>query len=239
MIFSETARSVLTENFGFRAENVLLIPHGVPDIPFIPPGKLELPGVPRRAVSFITCGLLRPAKGIEKAIAAFASLRKEWPDFAYIICGADHPRNPDAKEYRRQLLCSVATQDLEDHVFFVDRFLELPELILKIQACNAGVFAYTSPEQSSSGVLTLMLSCGRPVISTDFQYARAIVNPSNGILVPAGDLDMFALALKSFASHPSLQLQMAKDSYTSTRRWVWREVAARHLELLNEVSKLS
>ena len=122
---------------------------------------------------FITTGLLRPAKGIEHVITAMSEVKKRFSDFVYVICGAEHPRNATAKEYRSRLCAAVSDSGLENHIFFVERFLGWPELIRAIQACDVGILAYTALEQCSSGVLALMLGCGRPVIATDFQYARA------------------------------------------------------------------
>jgi glycosyltransferase involved in cell wall biosynthesis len=234
VVFSERARLILMEMYAADAEKVKVIPHGVPDVAFMRPGALELPEAPRRGVSFITCGLLRPAKGIEDALAAFALLKNVFTDFTYVICGADHPRNPAAGEYRRHLLELVEYHELKDHVVFLDRFLEPTAMIRAIQACDAGIFAYKSPEQSSSGVLALTLSCGRPVIATDFQYARAVVNGDNGILVPAGNSGMLTEAIESLALDSGRRIAMGTASHQLTRGWAWRDVARKHFQLIDE-----
>jgi len=107
---------------------------------------------------------------------------------------------------------------------------------MAIQACDAGILAYTSPEQSSSGVLALTLACGRPVITNDFQHARAIVDGKNGILVPAGDAGALVSAIEFLAQDKNLRGQMAETSYVSTRSWVWPEVAQKHLDILCELA---
>jgi glycosyltransferase involved in cell wall biosynthesis len=95
---------------------------------------------------------------------------------------------------------------------------------------------YTSPEQSSSGVLALTLSCGRPAIATDFQYARAILDGHNGMVVPSGNLNALISAIESLALNDGERARMAEASYNSTRSWVWPEVAQRHLKILGEMS---
>lgn len=187
---------------------------------------------------FITFGLLRQAKGVENALAAFAQVKAFCPDFAYIVCGSDHPRNAGSRDYRRQLLSAVANCGLEDHVFFLDQFLEWPDLVGTIQACHVGLLPYTSPEQSSSGVLALTLSCGRPVVATDFHYAKATVSADNGIIVPIGNVDALVSAISGIALDADRRRRMSEASYTSTRSWIWREVAQRHLEILDEVLNL-
>jgi glycosyltransferase involved in cell wall biosynthesis len=233
IVFSQVAANILRSNYGIPMEKVEVIPHGVPDVPFRQLGEVELSGVPPRSVRFITTGLLRPAKGVETALAALGEVKKRFSDFAYIICGADHPRSAVAKEYRSKLIAAVSHHKLENHVFFVDRYLDWPELIGAIQACDAGILAYTSPEQSSSGVLALTLSCGRPAIATDFQYARAILDGHNGIVVPEGNLNALVSAIELFAENAGQRARMAELCYNFTRSWIWPEVAQRHLDILN------
>lgn len=238
VVFSERARGILMESYAADAENVSVIPHGVPDVAFTLPGAVALPDVPRRGVSFITCGLLRPGKGIEHVLPALATLkRKTSAEFTYLVCGGDHPRNPNATNYRSQLTDAVAHFGLEENVFFLDRFFDWPAMIRTIQACDVGICAYTAAEQSSSGVLALTLACGRPVIATDFQYARQVVNQRNGIVVPIGDEGLLSSAIKSVLLNSERRMQMASESYHLTRSWVWREVAKQHVELLGEVSR--
>lgn len=236
VVFSGIATDILRTNYGITADKMHAIPHGVPDVPFLKLGEIELLSVPRRSVRFITTGLLRPAKGIEYVIAAMGEVKKRFSDFAYVICGADHPRNAGAREYRSKLLAAVSQHGLENHVFFVNRFLDWPELVRAIQACDVGILAYTSPEQSSSGVLALTLSCGRPVIATDFQYARAIVDRHNGIVVPAGNVSALASAIESLAQDGTHRRKMAETNYNATRSWVWQKVAQKHLGLLGELT---
>jgi glycosyltransferase involved in cell wall biosynthesis len=236
LVFSEVAAEILRANYRVGPDKIHAIPHGVPDVPFRQLGGIDLLSVPRRSVRFITTGLLRPAKGVEHVTTAMGEVKKRFSDFAYIVCGADHPRNAGAKKYRDELLAAVSYHGLENHVFFMDRFLEWPELISSIQACDVGILAYTSPEQSSSGVLALTLSCGRPVITTDFQHARAIVDGKNGIVVPGGDISALAAAIESLALDGIQRRRMAEFSYTSTRSWIWPEVAQKHLDMLLELS---
>lgn len=234
VVFSEVAADILRVNFGVSGDKVKVVPHGVPDVPFRRPTEVKLPGVPPRSVRFITSGLLRPAKGIEHALAAFAEVKSACPDFAYVICGADHPRDATAREYREKLLEAVTRYGLGEHVFFLDRFVEWPDLVDAIQACDAGLLPYTSPGQSSSGVLALTLACGRPVVAADFQHARATVNQDTGIVVPMGNVEALAFAIKELALDPSRRARMAEASYSSTRSWTWREVARRHAEIVAE-----
>lgn len=99
LVFSEIAFRILQKNYGVATEKVEVVPHGVPEVPFRRPTEVQLAGLPARGVKFISFGLLRQAKGVENALAAFAEVKKTCPDFAYIVCGSDHPKNAGASEY--------------------------------------------------------------------------------------------------------------------------------------------
>ena len=103
-----------------------MIPHGVPDISFrfpeeVPSGYRQL-----RRPCFVSAGLIRESKGIETALAAFQVLKNEGHDFTYIICGASHPRNITAAEYRWKLIGEVERMGLTDCVLFIDHYLQMP-----------------------------------------------------------------------------------------------------------------
>jgi glycosyltransferase involved in cell wall biosynthesis len=234
IVFSKKAAQILAENYNLPSNQVKIIPHGVPETPFREPCEIECSDLPMRDVKFISLGLFRPAKGVELALAAFAEVKKTFSDFAYILCGADHPRNNGSVEYRKRIQSLVANYGLENHVFFLNQFLIQNDLIRIIQTCDAGILTYTAREQSSSGVLALLLSCGRPVFATDFQYAVASLNEDTGYVIPMGNVQMLATAIKSFCADKVRRQRMMESSYKSTRHWIWEKVARKHSEVLCE-----
>jgi glycosyltransferase involved in cell wall biosynthesis len=91
VVMSDRAALLLRSVYGADADQIELIPHGVPDRPF---GRAEhfkrtfnLQG---RQV-LMTFGLLSPGKGIEVAIAALPEITARHPGVVYCIVGATHP----------------------------------------------------------------------------------------------------------------------------------------------------
>jgi glycosyltransferase involved in cell wall biosynthesis len=231
VVLSKAAAAILAEHYHAGADKVKVLPHGVPDVPFCHPEEANYPGLANCHIRFVTAGLLRPAKGIEHALRALREVRCVFQNFTYVICGADHPRNSAAADYRKHLLSLIADYGLQNNVTMIDRFVEAAEMVHIIQACHAGILPYAAPTQSSSGVLALMLACGRPVIASDFQYSRAVLSVGTGVVVPLGDTAALASALKSLAMHPDRLRLMMTESYRQTRDWVWSTVAGQHLEI--------
>ena len=74
-----------------RDEKIDVIPHGIPDIPFIDPNfNKDQFGVEGKTV-LLTFGLLSPNKGIEYVIEALPAILAQHPNVVYIILGATHP----------------------------------------------------------------------------------------------------------------------------------------------------
>lgn len=234
IVLSKAAAELLATQYQVEPEKVKVFPHGVPDVPFCFPEETSYPGLQNGHIRFITAGLIRPAKGIEHALAALRALRQVCPDFSYVICGADHPRSPAAADYRKHLLNLIASYGLANNVTMIDRYVEAAEMHCIIQACHASILPYAAPGQSSSGVLALSLACGRPVIASDFQYSRAVLNQATGIVVPTADAQAFASALAEIATQPERLRRMMKESYRQTRDWVWSKVVGQHLDIAAE-----
>src|SRR6266567_7298431 len=90
-VMTERAGRMLREIYRVPAERIDVIPHGIPDMPFVDPNFYKDQfGVEGRLV-LLTFGLLSPAKGIEHALNALPEVLAEFPDLVYIILGATHP----------------------------------------------------------------------------------------------------------------------------------------------------
>ncbi|MCK4590597.1 MAG: glycosyltransferase, partial [Candidatus Latescibacteria bacterium] len=120
VVHSQKAVEFLIDIYGVPREKILVIHHGVPDVPFLDPAyyKDKFHAEGRRVI--LTFGLLNPNKGIEVAIEALASVMKEFPDVLYIVLGATHPevKRHFGEQYRVSLERLVKQLKLERHVVF-------------------------------------------------------------------------------------------------------------------------
>ena len=91
------------------AEKIEVIPHGIPDFPFVEPDQAKAKlGFSGRAV-ILTFGLLSPNKGIEVMIDAMPSILKSRADAVYVVLGATHPNlvRQQGEAYRESLVARV------------------------------------------------------------------------------------------------------------------------------------
>src|SRR5580658_884313 len=105
IVMSEQAAEMLRDVYAVPPEKIDVIPHGVPDLPFMDPNFFkDTLGVEGKSV-LLTFGLLSPNKGIENVIRALPSILASHPDVVYIVSGATHPhlRKREGERYREEL----------------------------------------------------------------------------------------------------------------------------------------
>ena len=151
-----------------------------------------------------TFGLLSEGKGVELALQAMTVLRDAHPDLHYVVAGRTHPDvvEREGECYRESLVSLSDRLGLADRVHFVDRFLDLGELAGLLGFSSLVCTPYRGEDQSVSGVLTYALAAGRPVVSTPFRYAEALLANGAGRTASADDVNGFAAAIASMLDGP-------------------------------------
>jgi len=226
---------LLKNTFGLGPEKVQVIPHGVPDVPFIsserPKKKL---GLSRRFVlgSF---GLLHPAKGVESVLEALPQVIADNPeaDVLYLVVGETHPNivKNEGEHYRNRLKEIVADLDLQHNVKFVDRYLTNRNLILYYLATDICVLPYLARDQIVSGVLSQAVGCGKAIIATPFMHARDALADERGVILESGESMEIAEAITMLMHNDRLRREMEIRTYMYGRSITWKEVARKYKEL--------
>jgi len=189
VVMAEKGRELLHDVYRVPQEKIEVIAHGIPDFPLVTPdaAKARL-GFSGRSV-ILTFGLLSPSKGIEVMIDAVPSILKRQPDAVYVVLGATHPnlvRN-EGEAYRERLMARVRELGVENHVVFLDQFVDQATLLEFISMCDVYVTPYLNEAQMTSGTLAYSFGLGKPVVSTPYWHARELLAEGRGVLVPFGD----------------------------------------------------
>ena len=91
VVMSEKSYEFLRTVHDVPARKIGIIPHGIPDFPFLEPhhakAKFDFTG----KMIVLTFGLLSPNKGIETMLDAMPEIIKSCPNALYVILGATHP----------------------------------------------------------------------------------------------------------------------------------------------------
>lgn len=234
-VFSGSARQFIIEKYRKEPSSVMVVPHGVPDVRYLSPQDVNLRSKFKASVLFVSAGHLRNSKGYENAIKALASLKTSGFDFHYIILGANHPEYDAAEVYRNELKQLVVSLSLSRNVTFIDKYLSREELINYFQAADVFLLPYLRPEQSSSGILSLMIACGRPIVSTPFQFATTCITTMSGELSTFFDRVTFLTALQLLLSRQNDWENIRKFNYEVGRAWSWSMVAIKYYNAYRKV----
>src|ERR1700760_1853526 len=232
IVMADRGKSFLEEIYGIASEKIDVIPHGIPDMPFIDPNfNKDQFGVEGKTV-LLTFGLLSPNKGIEHVIEALPAILDAYPNVVYIILGATHP-NVMAREgesYRLRLERLAEDRDVASHVIFYNRFVTLEELKEFIGAADIYITPYLNESQITSGTLAYTFAAGKADISTPYWHAKELLANGRGILVPFANPEAIAGGVNRFLSDPVLMTATRKRAWKLGREMIWSVVAQRHME---------
>lgn len=231
IVMAEKGRSLLLTHYGAPADKIEVIAHGIPDFTFVEPddAKSEL-GFSGRTV-LLTFGLLSYNKGIEVVIDAMPAILKDRPDAVYVVLGATHPHlvRDQGEAYRKTLMKRARELGVEEHVEFIDRFVDLPTLLKFIAMCDVYVTPYLDEAQMTSGTLAYSFGLGKAVVSTPYWHAQELLADDKGILVPFGDSPAISREISALLMDEPRRLAIRTRAFTSSRSMVWAKVAERYL----------
>ncbi|MBN1903356.1 glycosyltransferase family 4 protein [Candidatus Sumerlaeota bacterium] len=232
VVMSKRGAQFLHKIYGIPPEKVDLIPHGIPDVPFVDPSfHKDLFGVEGKIV-LLSFGLLSKNKGIENVIAALPAILARHPNVVYIILGATHPhviRN-EGETYRLSLQWLAQEKGVEGQVIFYNRFVSLEELVEFISAADIYITPYLNEAQITSGTLAYTLGAGKAVISTPYWYAQELLQEGRGALVPFRDAAALADLVINLLDNESQRHAMRKRAYVFGREMIWPQVAKGYME---------
>ncbi len=231
VVMSAKGETFLREVYKAPAKKIDLIPHGIPDMPFVDPNyfKDEF-GVAGKFV-LLTFGLLSPNKGIEYVLQALPAIVREFPNTVYIVLGQTHPNllREQGESYRMSLERLSKDLGVQKHVVFFNRFVELEELKAFIGAADIYITPYLNEEQITSGTLSYAFGAGKAVISTPYWHATELLADERGVIVPFRDSEAIAQAVLTLLRDEPRRHTMRKNAYRLGREMVWSHVAAQYL----------
>jgi glycosyltransferase involved in cell wall biosynthesis len=231
IIMSETARELLRSVHDVSAHKIDVIPHGIPDFPFLEPhhAKVES-GFGEKSV-ILTFGLLSPNKGIEIMLDAMPSIIKSCPNVVYVILGATHPNlvRDQGEAYRDCLAAQVRELGIGDHVVFFNQFVDQATLLNFISMCDVYVTPYLNEAQMTSGTLSYSFGLGKAVVSTPYWHAKELLSDGRGILVPFGDAKALSTEISGLLTNDARREAMRKRAYAASRSMTWVQTAKRYL----------
>ena len=227
IVMSQLSSQFLQEIHKVPEEKIDLVPHGVPDIPFLDPNfHKDMFDVEGKAV-LLTFGLLSPNKGIENVIQALPQMLAKHKNVVYIVTGATHPHvlRRDGEKYRTYLQDLAKELGVESQVIFHNRFVSPEELVEFIGVADIYITPYRNEAQVVSGTLAYALGAGKAIISTPYWHAIELLDDRRGALVPFANPDAIAQKTLELLDTPAIRHAMRKRAYLYAREMVWKKAA--------------
>ena len=237
IVMSQLSSQFLQEIFKVPGSKIDMVPHGVPDLPFLDPNFYkDRFGVEGKAV-LLTFGLLSPNKGIENVIRALPQILSKHNNVAYMVAGATHPHilRREGDKYRESLQTLAKEMGVESQVIFQNRFVSPEEMVEFIGAADIYITPYRHEAQVVSGTLAYALGAGKAIISTPYWHAIELLDERRGALVPFQNPDAIAHKTIELLDIPAIRHAMRKRAYLFAREMVWKHVAQGYMESFSHV----
>ncbi len=236
VVMAEKGRELLQSVHDVPAQMIEVIPHGIPDLPFLDStcGKDKL-GLEGKTV-ILTFGLLSPDKGIETMIDAMPHIIGACPNAVYVVLGATHPTllRHQGETYRDSLTARVRELGLEDRVIFFKRFVALNDLLDFIAMSDVYASPYLNEAQITSGALAYSFGLGKAIVSTPYWHAQELLGDGRGVLVPFRDPAAMSREIIALLTDDARRNSMRRRAYLASRSMTWEQTAKRYLATFDD-----
>lgn len=201
---SEYLRGVVT-HWGIEPAHVTVIYNAMQDEE---PGELSVREGDMTRPRVVSVGRLVPWKGMPGLIHAVAAVREQVPDATLLIAGD----GPDRDTLERLMHARLGNAGV------LLGPLSHPDTLVLIK--EADVFVLNSTYEGLSHLLIEALALGKAIVATDVGgNPELIEDGKNGLLVPVGDRDALAEAIRHLLLNPKHREVLGQAAEVSSKRF--------------------
>lgn len=238
VVMTHNSEELLNSDYEIPKEKITVIAHGTHLAGHVDIAALkEKKGFTDRKI-LSTFGLLSSGKSIETTLDAMPAIIKTNPEVLFLVIGATHPEvvKKEGEVYRHMLESKVIQNGLTDHVKFINRYLELHELLEYLQLSDIYIFSSRDPNQAVSGTFAYAMSCGCPIISTPIPHAKELLTEDTGIIFDFGNSAQLAEAVTMLLNDDKRRKHMIVNTLHKITSTAWENSAIAHAMLFHKLS---
>lgn len=236
VVMSNKAIEFLTHIYDVPEEKIAFINHGVPDLHFSPEKSRKEFKLEHKSV-LTTFGFIGRNKGIETVIKALPAVIKKHPDVIYMVLGKTHPNvlRHSGEEYRIYLMRLVKTLELEEHVVFLNEFLDVNDLFKYLSTTDIYITPYLNEAQITSGTLSYAIGTGSAIISTPYWHAAELLADGRGRLFNFNDSDELSSIITELLDNPAELRKLKNKANEYGKKITWPKTGEKYFALAEEV----
>jgi len=235
VVMTNHSSAILQNEYNIPVHKISVIPHGTHIVEWKNKQKIKKEYQMEQRLVLSTFGLLSANKSIETALDALPRIAEKFPNVLYLILGKTHPGviQNEGETYRESLEKKVEELGLQDNVHFVNKYLDLPELLEYLRLTDVYLFTSKDPHQAVSGTFAYAMSSACPVISTPIPHALEMLQDNAGTIIDFQDSQQLSVEAIRLLSNDKLRKDMGRNAFHQTRATVWENTAISHAKLFN------
>ena len=238
VVMTRNSAQILTDDYHIGQEKITVIAHGTHLVPHLSKEFLKKKyGLKGRKV-LTTFGLLSSGKSIETTLAALPAIIEIIPQVVFLVIGKTHPEviKEEGEKYRDKLETIVIQSHLENHVKFINSFLDLPDLLEYLQLTDIYLFTTNDPNQAVSGTFVYAMSCACPIISTPIPHAKEVLTEDTGIIIDFRDSKQLSHGVIRLLNDEPLRKNISTNTLQKIISTAWENSAIAHAMLFESIA---
>lgn len=210
--------------------NVVHIPHAAMPFKGRRSGRIFTPGSELKIGTF---GFLLPHKGLEVTLTALHSLNfRGIPTSLTALCSI-HP-DPSSQHAHNRVADMIDRWDLSSKVRLDTGFKTVEDIHTELDDVDILVLPYTETEESSSGVLAMLLGIGKPIITTDLAIFSGSADSLVSIPAPAQAEDL-TVAISELINNPAEMTKMGRAASQRALDISWGAIGRQTADLYSSL----
>ncbi len=223
IIHTESGKSEICSIFNIIPEKISVIPHG--DYTFFVSGKnhtiqtakKEL-GIDQDVTTILFFGAIRPNKGLDNVISALSEIKRRVAKVKLMIVGElceDYKRYQDI----------IDNSGVQKEIYVKLDYIANEDIYKYFSAADIVVLPYN--EVSGSGVLQIAYAFGKPVVATNLDGFREVIEDGkNGYLVPTKNIEALAKKISILIKDKLCREKMGKYSkHLAEEKFSWNSIS--------------
>ncbi|MDD4993902.1 MAG: glycosyltransferase [Paludibacter sp.] len=238
IVMTKTSADILMSDYNVASQKISIIRHGTHLVQHLSEKFLkDKYGLTGKKV-LTTFGLLSSGKSIETTLDALPAIVKQIPNVMFLIIGKTHPEvvKNEKEQYRDSLELKVKELGLENNVQFINKYLDLPDLLEYLQLTDIYVFTTNDPNQAVSGTFMYAMSCGCPIISTPIPHAKEVLTEDTGIIFDFRNSGQLADGVIRLLNDPDLRKNIISNTLQKVVSTAWENSAVAHAMLIQKMA---